>query len=136
MSIKKLGKKLVKLGRKASKGAGKDGKRWVKAVFETAIGVIEERIEQRPTSPAKTPRTSPGRAVRRSAAPVRRKAAAGRRKTGAKLPEERARPPRKLRPSRSDQPAEVQVAPMAPEATRLTGVEDLEDQSNRTQPDL
>ena len=129
MGIKTLGKKLVKLGRKASKGAGKDGKRWVKAVFETAIGVIEERIEQRPASPAKTPTTSPGRAVRRSTAPVRRKVAAGRRKTAAKLPEERARPPRKLRSSRSEQPAEAQAAPVAPEVTGLTGVVDLEDQS-------
>jgi hypothetical protein len=101
MGIKKLSKKLVKLGRKAS--TGKSGKRWVEAVFETAIGVIEERVQKRGVKPEKPSKPGAGRRTR-AAAPARRKAAAEPRKPAGKLSEERARSPRSLRRAAGGEP--------------------------------
>jgi hypothetical protein len=128
MGIKKLSKKLVKLGRKAS--TGKSGKRWVEAVFETAIGVIEERVQKRGGKPETPSKPGAGRRPR-AAAPARRKAAAEPRKPAAKLSEERARSPRNVRraggePHRSG----GEVTPAVPETPApAPAADDGEDQA-------
>src|SRR6266487_4093954 len=90
MGIKKISKRLAKVGRKASESLGEGGKKWVEAVFETAIGVIEDELRKKvelgkkAAKPAKTAAASPGVPPRRRAAPAARKAAVAPRKKGAK----------------------------------------------------
>ncbi|HEX8909705.1 MAG TPA: hypothetical protein VF805_10915 [Anaeromyxobacteraceae bacterium] len=101
MGIKKMSKRLAKLGRKASQSLGKGGKAWVEEVFEAAMGVIEDELRKkgakaRAAKPgaAKPGAGSPARAARRPAANTRRKKLAAPRKTAKRTakPVARARP--------------------------------------------
>jgi len=76
MGIKKISKRLAKVGRKASERLGEGGKKWVEAVFETAIGVIEEELRKKTAKPARTPAAGPAAPPRKPAAPAARKAVA------------------------------------------------------------
>ena len=44
MGLKRSGKRLLKLGQKAARELGEDGKAWVDKVFQTAYGVIDEAL--------------------------------------------------------------------------------------------
>jgi hypothetical protein len=105
MGIKKISKRLAKVGRKASESLGGGGKKWVEAVFETASGGIEDELRKKVelgkkvAKPARTAAASPGVPPRRPAAPAARKVAAAPRKKRAKPAKKRtSMPPR--RPSR------------------------------------
>lgn len=105
MGLKKITKRLAKVGRKATARLGEGGKKWVEAVFETAIGVIEEELRKKVelgkkgAKPAKTPAASPGIPSGRPATPVARKAAAAPRKKVTKAAKKRT-PVRARRPTR------------------------------------
>jgi len=88
MGIKKDGKKLLKLGQKAAKRLGKEGKERVAEFFAKAIEVLERELEQeRDGRPAKQRTT---------------KAAARPRPAGAGHPAPRAKPERRaIRPKRA-----------------------------------
>jgi hypothetical protein len=47
MGMKRSGKRLLKLGQKAARELGKDGKAWVEKVFQTAYDLIEEHSARR-----------------------------------------------------------------------------------------
>jgi len=119
MGIKKLSKKLLRLGRKANKDLGTSGKPWVEAVFETAIGVIEDQLHKRGAEPAKAPKARPRRRPRRPL--VRRKAGPEPRKTVAKLATKpgasRERP---ARPGTVEQPPRAEAARAPAPAETLT----------------
>ena len=67
MGIKKTAKRLAKLGRTATRSLGKGGKKWVEAVFETAIGVIEDELRKKGAKPVKAKAASPELPPRRPA---------------------------------------------------------------------
>jgi len=75
MGIKKTGKKLVKLGKKAARRIGKGGGEMVETILETAIATLRTELEKRG-------------AARKEAAPAKKEPA----KTAAKG--KRARPSR------------------------------------------
>ena len=105
MGIRKDGKKLVKLGQKAAKRLGTEGKRRVAEFFANAIEILERELDKqrgassakrasvkktaRPRRRAVTRRVEPARAPRR-----RRRAAVRRvRVTGSSTPAALAPPP-------------------------------------------
>ena len=47
MGIKKTGKKLMRLGKKASRRLGKDGRALVQNVLQAAIGTLQAEIKKR-----------------------------------------------------------------------------------------
>jgi hypothetical protein len=55
MGIKKIGKKLMKIGKKAGKSLGKGGSEFVESVLQTAIGTLETELEKRGATSAKKP---------------------------------------------------------------------------------
>jgi len=55
MGLKKDGKRLVKVGRKAARDLGKGGKAWVGNVFRVALGVIEDEVKRSGKGAARTP---------------------------------------------------------------------------------
>lgn len=109
MGIKKISKRLAKLGRKASQSLGKGGKAWVEEVFEAAMGVIEDELRKKGAKGAKAGAARPGakpgagslaRPARRPATPVSRKKLAAPRKTGAGIAAKRpAKPAARARPA-------------------------------------
>jgi hypothetical protein len=108
MGIKKISKRLAKLGRKASQSLGKGGKAWVEEVFEAAVGVIEDELRKKGAKGAKAgaakaakPRAgSPARPARRPAAQASRKKLAAPRKTGSGAAAKRpAKPATRARPA-------------------------------------
>lgn len=105
MGIKKLGRRLEKLARKARLDLGKGGKEWVEAVYRTAIGVIEDELRKK-ARPARKPGASPDR---RSGRPVAsRSVSTESRKTGKPAVARERRPPRPRprRVARREAPAE------------------------------
>jgi hypothetical protein len=98
MGLKKEGKRLLKLGQKAAKALGREGKTRVEEVFATAIGALEGELRKNDgpknkDAAAKGARKSPAsgrraiqapakepepKAARRAAPPRRGAAAAGR----------------------------------------------------------
>lgn len=105
MGIKKISKRLAKLGRKASQSLGKGGKAWVEEVFEAAMGVIEDELRKKGAKGAKAGAAKPGagspaRPARRPAAPASRKKLAATRKTGSGTAAKRtAKPATRARPA-------------------------------------
>ncbi|HEX7487515.1 MAG TPA: hypothetical protein VF341_01310 [Anaeromyxobacteraceae bacterium] len=95
MGIKKTSKRLAKLGRTATRSLGKGGKKWVEAVFETAIGVIEDELRKKGAKPAKAKDASPELPPRRPAPPTRRKAEATAPKKSTSLAKKRITTPRR-----------------------------------------
>jgi hypothetical protein len=86
MGIKKAGKRLLKLGQKAAKTLGREGKKRVEEFFANAIEILERELEkQRGATPSKKPT---GKATARP----RRRAEAVRRATRAKPRTEAVRP--------------------------------------------
>lgn len=120
MGIKKLSRKLAKLARKAAKGTGEESRRWVEAVFETAIGVVEERLQDarakatRPSRPPRRRRASSARAGARSGGFGRTSAKAGAKPSPAP---KRARPrrvaPRVVEGDAASAPVQEALAPEA-----------------------
>jgi hypothetical protein len=105
MGIKKISKRLAKLGRKASQSLGKGGKAWVEEVFEAAMGVIEDELRKKGAKGAKPGAAKPGagspaRPARRPAAQASRKKLAAPRKTGSGIAAKRAaKPAARARPA-------------------------------------
>lgn len=105
MGIKKISKRLAKLGRKASQSLGKGGKAWVEEVFEAAMGVIEDELRKKGAKGAKAGAAKPGagspaRPARRPAAPASRKKLAAPRKTDSGIAAKRpAKPAARARPA-------------------------------------
>jgi hypothetical protein len=95
MGIKKTAKRLAKLGRTATRSLGKGGKKWVEAVFETAIGVIEDELRKKGAKPAKEKAASPELPPRRPASPTSRKAEAPAPKKTTRLAKKRIPTPRR-----------------------------------------
>ncbi len=55
MGIKKTGKKLMKIGKKAAKSLGKSGSEFVEAVLQTAIGTLETELKKKGATSGKKP---------------------------------------------------------------------------------
>jgi hypothetical protein len=55
MGIKKTGKKLMKIGKKAAKSLGKGGSEFVEAVLHTAIGTLETELKEKGVTSRKKP---------------------------------------------------------------------------------
>jgi hypothetical protein len=133
MGIKKTAKRLAKLGRTATRSLGKGGKKWVEAVFETAIGVIEDELRKKGAKPVKAKAASPELPPRRPASPTSRKKEAAPRKKGAKLAKKRIPTPvrRPARPAaakrRGSESATAQAPPEKPSPQLRS--DHLEDQS-------
>jgi hypothetical protein len=74
MGFKKSGKRLLKLGQKAARELGKDGRAWVEKVFQTAFEVIEGELSPKKKvsaseHPAPAERGGHARATRSTANP-------------------------------------------------------------------
>ncbi|OFX20220.1 MAG: hypothetical protein A2V77_16575 [Anaeromyxobacter sp. RBG_16_69_14] len=69
MGIKKIGKKLMKIGKKSARSLGKGGSEFVEAVLQTAIGVLETELKKKGAPSARKTR------VRAAAAPAKSRSA-------------------------------------------------------------
>jgi hypothetical protein len=123
MTIKKAGRRLVKLGKKASKALGKGGRKWVEAVFETASGILEAEMEDRKSAARKKPATRRTKQVTRQG-PVGPPALAG--KTARKVEKKRRRRPAKATRN-LDQTGAAEPGALASAAT-ATPADELEGQ--------
>ena len=134
MGIKKISKRLAKVGRKASESLGQGGKKWVEAVFETAIGVIEDQLRKKvelgkkAAKPAKMAAASPGVPPRRPAAPAAPKAAVAPRKKGAK-PAKKRKSTHARRPSRPAAATRGESEPVLADANPAPQPDHHEDES-------
>jgi len=108
MGIKKSGKRLLKLGRKAARELGKGGKAWVEKVFQTACGVIEEELGRKEKETARERGASTPRSSRTKSAG---RAARERKATSASAAKSRSRRGATRRPSKSERSATAKQRP-------------------------
>ncbi len=66
MGIKKIGKKLMKIGKRAGKRLGKGGSEFVETVLQTAIGTLETELKKRGATSGKKPGAQVARQPERS----------------------------------------------------------------------
>ena len=89
MGMKRSGKRLLNVGRKAARKLGKGGKAWVDKVFQTARQVIEDELEKSGKEAARGRSTAarPGRGAKASTGQAKATPTEPARRRGAKRPQ-------------------------------------------------